>query len=106
MIEIQYHMKKWAHIPSVRVSAGQIVSRSQRWSDSCSQKSEELIATQMKQQSMKRNFMRNIIMLLLIILVFGLFIKGMRPSIERSQADFQAYSKQSLLPEEAGKRDY
>ena len=50
--------------------------------------------------------MRNIILLLLIILVFGLFIKSMRPSIEKSQADFQAYSKHSLLPEETEKQGH
>ncbi len=46
--------------------------------------------------------MRNIILLLLVIMVFGLFIQSMKPSIEKSQADFQAYSRNSLLPEDTG----
>jgi hypothetical protein len=50
--------------------------------------------------------MRNIILVLLIILVFGLFVRGMRPSIQKSQADFQAYSQRSLLPEDTDSRKY
>ena len=44
--------------------------------------------------------MRKILLLLLVILVFGLFIKSMQPTIQNSQADFQAYSRKSLLPED------
>jgi hypothetical protein len=47
--------------------------------------------------------MRKILLLLLVILVFSLFVKGMKPSIEKTQSDFQAYSRHSLLPEDTEK---